>query len=124
MTHPLSNEGKLELAGKVGNDLVQHFGKKKYYAKAMINAAARRQGIAAGSMFWDYALHTSAATFEEIPKASRRQLYYVLPPAQRAVVGQFLQLYLHYQPDEFEPDGVSNFLRNIEFWPNSSLPSA
>ena len=46
MTHPLSNDGKLELAGKVGNDLVQHFGKKKYYSKAMINAAARRRGIA------------------------------------------------------------------------------
>lgn len=84
MTHPFSIEEKLELAGKVGNDLAQHFGKKKYYSEAMINAAARRRGIAAGSMFWAYAL----------------------------------------QLDEFEPDGVSHFSWNIEFWLNCSLPSA
>jgi len=76
MARPRSTEEKLEVARKVGADLVRQFGKKKYYSKAMINASARRQGVNADGMYWLYALYTSAATFEEIRQAANSDADY------------------------------------------------
>jgi uncharacterized protein DUF6559 len=57
---------KKELSKKVGKDLIKNYGQKKYYSKAMVDSAMRRQSISPDWSCWSYSLFTSRVEFEDI----------------------------------------------------------
>jgi hypothetical protein len=63
---PISTASKKNLVKSVGNDLVKHYGKKKYYSKAMVDASARRQNVSVDIECWAYCFFTAAHEFAEI----------------------------------------------------------
>ena len=54
--------------------------------------------------------------------ASRRSLYHALSAAQRVAVAAWLDMYLYYRAEEFDPDGRLLFEQNRDYWLHSSLP--
>ena len=54
------------LSRKVGKDLIENYGKKKYYSKAMVDGAMRRQALNLDWSCWSYSLFTSPSEFSEI----------------------------------------------------------
>jgi hypothetical protein len=57
---------KKALSKTIGRDLVQNYGKKKYYSKAMVDSAMRRQSYSPDWSCWSYSLFTSSTEFAEI----------------------------------------------------------
>jgi hypothetical protein len=53
--------------------------------------------------------------------AGRRRLYEALSVEQRTVVALFLDLYWAYFASQFALEAEAPFLRNLDFWRNSSL---
>jgi hypothetical protein len=78
----LTNEEMINLAREIGQDLQKHYGKRKYYSKAMIDGAARRQSLDQNSVWWAYTIFTSASQFEEIQRTKTEKLDYEAMRAQ------------------------------------------
>jgi hypothetical protein len=69
----------------------------------------------------DAAICTSAPSAQY--GAGRRRLYQALSVEQRTVVALFLDLYWAYCASQFASDAEAPFLRNLDSWRNSSLPT-
>lgn len=62
----IAPDDKKALSQTVGKDLIRNYGKKKYYSKAMVDSAMRRQRIDLDWACWSYSLFTSPAEFDDI----------------------------------------------------------
>lgn len=60
----LSPEDQRVQARTVGNDLVQHYGKKKFYDVDEVKAANRRQNISLDVGCWSHAMFNTRADFD------------------------------------------------------------
>jgi hypothetical protein len=67
MTHPptISLPDKRALAQSVGRDLVERYGKKKYYSAGMVRSSARRVGLRHDWDCWALAMYASAVEFND-----------------------------------------------------------
>jgi len=61
----ISLASKKRFAKRIGDDLVRHYGKKKFYSTAMVRSSARRQNTNAAWDCWAYSLFTSPREFNE-----------------------------------------------------------
>lgn len=57
---------KKALSKKIGGDLAKNYGKKKYYSKAMVDSAMRRQSLNLDWSCWSYSLFTPPTEFDDI----------------------------------------------------------
>ncbi len=62
----ITSADKKALSKKVGKDLIESYGKKKYYSKAMIDGAMRRQAVNFDWSCWSYSLFSSPSEFSDI----------------------------------------------------------
>lgn len=60
----ISPSDKRAQAKAVGDDLVRHYGKKRYYTAQEVEDANRRQAISIDASCWSYAMFNSRSDFD------------------------------------------------------------
>ncbi|HEX2083434.1 MAG TPA: DUF6559 family protein [Xanthomonadaceae bacterium] len=65
----LSPRDKRDQARRVGEDLVRHYGKRKFYTVEQVRASNRRRGIGLDVACWSHALFNTHEDFDRLHQA-------------------------------------------------------
>ena len=85
-----SPRDKKEQAKRVGDDLVRHHGKRKFYTVDQVREANRRTGVALDAACWSHAMFNSREDFDRLHAAAGEACDYAAMKAQmlRAVASE------------------------------------
>ena len=85
-----SPRDKKEQAKRVGDDLVRHHGKRKFYTVDQVREANRRTGVALDAACWSHAMFNSREDFDRLHAAAGEAGDYAAMKAQmlRAVASE------------------------------------
>ena len=72
----LSPSDKRTQARKVGNDLVRHYGKQRYYTVQQVQAANKREGIDIDLLCWSHAMFNTHEAFDKFHESLGEQCDY------------------------------------------------